>query len=94
MNYFTKKIIEKIKANGYAQNVVISDMRFPHEYYYIKTKLTDYEIKSVRIQRNIHNVIDDYSEKALDNFHFDMIIHNDDSLLNQLFNLEPSVIRA
>lgn len=84
INYFAKKIIEKIRTNNYSQHIVISDMRFPHEYYHIKTKLPEYNVISVRVKRDIYNVIDDYSEKALDDFLFDITIYNDNTLMKQL----------
>ncbi len=84
INYFSKKIIEKIRINNYSNDVVISDMRFPHEYFFIKAKLPEYTIVSARVKREVYNVIDDYSEKALDSFLFDITIYNDDTLMNQL----------
>lgn len=84
LDYFTKKVIERIKQESDKKNVVISDMRFPHEYYFIKTKFPDCKIICARIKRDFYNMIDDYSEKALDNFHFDIIINNDETLMQQL----------
>ncbi len=90
LNYFTKKVTERIQKDSGNKNVVISDMRFPHEYYFIKTKFPDSKIICARVRRDFYNAIDDYSEKALDNFLFDIIINNDETLIQQLASLLSS----
>lgn len=81
-NYFIKQVVERVQNQS---RVVISDMRYPNEYYYIKKKF--HNVISVNIQRDIYNKIDDESEKSLVNFNFDTIIQNNENLLEQLLLL-------
>lgn len=83
INFFTKKIVDQIiESNN--EKVVISDMRYPYEYYYIKTHCKDYILTSISIKRDIYNSIDDESETSLESFDFDITIHNNSKLLEQL----------
>lgn len=84
IHFFSKYILKQIVASK-NDKIVISDMRYPHEFYFIKTKLNiNYDIQSVRVHRDIFNKINDKSELSLESFNFDLNIYNDDTLLGQL----------
>jgi dephospho-CoA kinase len=84
IHFFSKYILKQI-IESKKDKIVISDMRYPHEFYFIKTKLnSQYDIQTLRVHRNIFNKINDKSELSLESFNFDLNIYNDDTLLEQL----------
>lgn len=86
LNYWVDLVIEKIKAEPLIQDIVISDFRFPNEYFRIQDFFT--ELASVTIVReNGCENIDDESETALNLFKFDRVLFND----RTIYDLEKIV---
>jgi hypothetical protein len=77
---FVKDIINSSTHDKF----VISDMRYRNEYTVLKENLSDTNVVTIRINRDIYNIIDHISEHSLEDFEFDFIIQNDDTLLLQL----------
>ena len=50
-NFWIKSFTNAVKANK-NKNIVVSDMRFPHEYEYIKKHLITHELIVIRINNN------------------------------------------
>lgn len=73
INIFCKIVSSKIKSQP---KVVISDMRYPHEYEYISNTFTEAVVKSCLVKRNQFNEIDDPSETSMDDFKFDICVDN------------------
>jgi hypothetical protein len=74
-HFYTEYIIKCIKKENY-KNVIISDFRFPSEFYKIKESFPNVNITTVLIKRTTYNKIDDISEKSLEDFDIDIIINN------------------
>lgn len=78
-NFFIDILAEKIK-NDSSDHIVVTDFRFPNEYFTLKDKLSKENIKTLNINRNLCNYIDDSSETSLDTFVFDYTIENNGTL--------------
>jgi dephospho-CoA kinase len=72
-NYWVSMVIEQILKDK-PENVVISDFRFPNEFYEMNKYFDD--ILSVNIVREDYIFIEDSSETSLDNFEHDIRIYN------------------
>lgn len=80
---FIDFVINKIK-NSKCRIIVISDWRFPHEFYKIQEAFVFYSVVSIRIHRNFYNAIDDKSESSLEKFNFHYNLYNNENLMSQL----------
>ena len=77
-NYWVKKVVEHIISDP-LHNYVITDMRYANEADTLKIMIPS--IKTIRIERAGHEITtQDPSERNLDNYKFDKIIHNDGSI--------------
>jgi hypothetical protein len=77
-NYWVKKVVEHILKDEH-NNYVITDMRYANEADTLKIMVPS--IKTVRIQRAGHEITtQDPSERNLDTYRFDYIIHNDGTI--------------
>ena len=72
-NYWVSMVIDQILIDK-PEKVVISDFRFPNEFYEMNKYFDD--ILSVNIVREDYIFVDDSSETSLDNFEHDMRIYN------------------
>lgn len=89
-NYWVNIVLKEIKNNDIRQNnIVISDFRYPNEYYTLNRYFSN--ITTINIIREISENIDDKSETSLDNFLFDYIIENNDTIEN-LYNHFDNII--
>ena len=76
INVFTDFIIRDMKADP-SKNYVITDFRFPHEHEKINSELSKFfKVITINVQRESSIVIDDDSERALDDFVFDFTLDN------------------
>lgn len=82
-DFWINKVIDIIK-NKDLNKIVIPDLRFINEYIKIKNTFENngYNIYTLRVIRpnNCYEKINDISETSMDNFKFDYIINNDNSL--------------
>lgn len=74
--FWVRTLVNEIKKNK-PENVVISDMRFMHEYEYIKKHLESYRLTVVKIV-NDNRTHDDahVSEKSFNEIPFDYVVTN------------------
>ncbi len=74
-NYWVNLVISKILADR-PEKVVISDFRYPNEFYEMSKYFDINNITSVNIVREDYIFIMDSSETSLDNFEHDVRIYN------------------
>lgn len=86
--YWVKKLMEKMQiVRG---NVVITDFRFPNEFYKLK-EVFGSNLKTMRVSRANIPQIDSITERLLDNFYFDYYIDNNTTtvdLMRQLTRIQ------
>lgn len=74
--FWVRTLVNEIKKNK-PQNLVISDMRFIHEYEYIKKHLEQYKLTVVKIINNDRKYDDRHiSENSFNTIPFDHIVTN------------------
>lgn len=90
--FWVRTLVNEIKKNK-PENVVISDMRFMHEYEYIKKHLESYRLTVVKID-NDNRTHDDahVSEKSFNEIPFDHVVTN--SFDSQFLTNIDAIIRT
>lgn len=74
--FWVKSFVNDVKKKA-PHNIVISDMRFPHEYECIKSQLNSYKLTVIKIiNDNNPNVDVHVSETAYNEIPYDFEIHN------------------
>lgn len=77
-NYWVKKVVENVMSDPF-NNYVITDMRYANEADTLKIMIPS--IKTIRIERAGHIITtQDPSERNLDSYKFDKVIHNDGTI--------------
>ena len=78
-DYWIKQVAIKIN-NSKHNNIIISDFRYPNEYYNLRKYLNfKVSIKTIQVIRDLSYNIDDPSENSLNDFKFDIILKNNES---------------
>ena len=88
-NLWIDIVIQKILDSD-NEFIVISDFRYPAEYYELTKKFDN--VSTIKIVRNNVNLINDHSETALDAFDFDCIIYNNSDLKSLYSTIDSYVI--
>lgn len=84
--FWVKKVADVINADNY-DNVIVTDMRFPHELALISYLDKNYSIKTVKIENSRKICADAHiSENALNDFDFNIVIDNMDN--SYVFNIK------
>ena len=73
--FWAKTLVNEVKRKN-PKNLVISDMRFVHEYEYIKEHLDQYKLTVVKIISNNKHVDTHISENSFNKIPFDHIVIN------------------
>lgn len=86
INYWVNIVSKDILKSDY-NKIVITDWRFPNEYYKICENFQNTgKVLTLRINRLRYPLLNDESETSLDNFEFNAVISNTTSDLETLYN--------
>lgn len=77
-NHWVDKTFEDLGELNLNERIVFSDFRYENEYASVLKKFD--AVFTITISRESHENINDYSEKALDNFGFDFSVNNNGDL--------------
>jgi hypothetical protein len=93
-DYWVEKTFEDLGELNLNERIVFSDFRYENEYMSVLEKFD--AVFSLTISRKTHENIEDYSERALDNFGFDFKVQNNGNLetfYREIYNIVSDIER-
>jgi len=79
INYWCKAVVDTINEDA-SDNFVITDFRYPNEFDYISKNVKNSKVSTILVIRSDAQVINHHSETSLNDFKFDHIIYNENTI--------------